>query len=412
EAPPEPRGHPAQPQLAAGQRPADAPDDPQRDRPPPVLEYQTPRPITDDALARVHANGTAIAVAAAIVGVLISVIYGIFYDDIHRLAPRDVQSAPLVMAMGVATVLRLASDPNGAVLQFRGRIALDNALLTLAEAAWLALFVASSLDRGTGGIQPAVYTYLAAAVVLYSLRHRFVVRHTTDPTAPRRRDLLDAPTIGSLLSYGLLITLAQLADFLYAPVDYILIDALLGWRDLAAYAPAVQIDAALLILVAGLASVLLPRAALAHAQGPAGRATVWRYYLRGTLASAGLLAVAGIVVWFAAPLLFKLWLGDPMPATQAILPLVLIHTVAGGSSAVGRSILLATGHAKAFTLSVLIAGVANVVLSYCFVRYLNLGLPGIVLGTITVVTARCALWMPWYVHAALQRDLDNAQTNS
>ncbi len=91
-----------------------------------------------------------------------------------------------------------------------------------------------------------------------------------------------------------------------------------------------------------------------------------------------------------------------MPATQAILPLVLIHTVIGGSSAVGRSILLAIGKVKPFTIAVLLAGVTNVVLSYIFVRYFHLGLPGIIYGTIIAVTARCGIWMPWYITRTLR----------
>ncbi len=92
-----------------------------------------------------------------------------------------------------------------------------------------------------------------------------------------------------------------------------------------------------------------------------------------------------------------------MPATRAILPLLLIHTVIGGSSAVGRSVLLAAGKAKQFTIAVLLAGTANVLLSYVFVKYANLGLQGIVLGTIIAVVARCGLWMPWYVVRTLKR---------
>jgi Na+-driven multidrug efflux pump len=90
-----------------------------------------------------------------------------------------------------------------------------------------------------------------------------------------------------------------------------------------------------------------------------------------------------------------------MPATQAILPLVLIHTVVGGSSAVGRSILLGMGKVKPFTIAVLIAGVSNVILSYSFVRFGGLGLNGIVLGTICAVVGRCAIWQPWYVWRSL-----------
>jgi hypothetical protein len=38
------------------------------------------------------------------------------------------------------------------------------------------------------------------------------------------------------------------------------------------------------------------------------------------------------------------------------------------------------------------------------VKYLDLGLKGIVLGTVVVVLARCAIWQPWYVMRCLMSD--------
>src|SRR6185437_12154488 len=166
---------------------------------------------------------------------------------------------------------------------------------------------------------------------------------------------LRSDVIRRLLAFGLLVLFAQLADYLYAPTDYILINRLLGWEQIAVYTPAMQIDAGLLLLVTGLSSVMLPKAALAHTAGEMER--VRRYYFYGTFFSAFLLIFAAALVWIASPLIFKLWLGDTMRPTQIILPLVLIHTVIGGSSAVGRSILLGMGKVKAFTIAVLIAGV-------------------------------------------------------
>ncbi|HYE18354.1 MAG TPA: oligosaccharide flippase family protein [Tepidisphaeraceae bacterium] len=376
------------------------------DPPVPILSYSTARRPEDapSPFERIVANGMLVGLICAAVGALLAVAYGQLFARLHSVPMRLQANAPwLVMMVGFGMVIRLSSDAAGAALQARGQIALDNRLLVMTEVLWLVLF---ALERDKD-IVAAGTTYLLASVALWIGRAFYL----GDAVRFRSYRLAHWPTMRALLGYGAIVTIGQLADFLYAPIDYVLINRLLGYTDLAAYAPAVQIDAALLILVAGLAAVLLPRAALAHAQGAAGRATIWRYYLRGTLASAALLTAAACAVWLAAPVLLKLWLGDPMPATQAILPLVLIHTVAGGSSAVGRSILLATGHAKAFTISVLIAGVANVVLSYVFVRHFDMGLRGIVLGTITVVTARCLIWMPWYVYAALKRDLDKTQTD-
>jgi O-antigen/teichoic acid export membrane protein len=208
-------------------------------------------------------------------------------------------------------------------------------------------------------------------------------------------------TLRALLAFGCFVALAEMADFLYAPTDYILIDRLLRPIDVASYAPAVQIDGALLLMVLAVADVLLPKTALAHHAGK--RDAVRRYYFRGTLATAGILAATSVGAYFTAPLIFKFWLGAKLPTTRAILPLVLIHTVIGGSSAVGRSILLGMGKVRAFTAAVLIAGVINVILSYCFVRYCHWGLRGIILGTIVAVVGRCGVWMPWYVVRTLNR---------
>jgi O-antigen/teichoic acid export membrane protein len=155
--------------------------------------------------------------------------------------------------------------------------------------------------------------------------------------------------------------------------------------------------------------VLYPKTAIAHGAGDI--ATIRRYYVRGTLASAAILLFAAIVMWIVSPWLFKFWFGDDLPMTRAILPLMLIHTVIGGSSAVGRSILLGMGRFKAFTISVLIAGVSNVILSFVFVKYFNLGLKGIVFGTIIAVVARCAIWMPWYVMRQLNRSASESLLN-
>ena len=120
--------------------------------------------------------------------------------------------------------------------------------------------------------------------------------------------------------------------------------------------------------------------------------------------------IAAVATWAAAPLIFKFWLGQKLYTTRAILPLVLIHTVIGCSSAVGRSILLGMGKVKPFTIAVVIAAVGNVILSYVLVRYCGLGLRGIVLGTITAVVCRCGLWQPWFVLRTLRREADDGSS--
>jgi O-antigen/teichoic acid export membrane protein len=344
-----------------------------------------------------------LAATCAVAGMFLVVWYADHYTLFHRTEGYvdEYYAATFVTAMGFGLLMRLVSDTSGALLQVRGYVWLDNILVACCELLWpifaWALFDSSTSSRtaiaAAGAFGLTGLIAFLARLVAASVANRFV---GWVPTPVRWR------IIWALLSYGSIITLAQLADFLYAPTDFILINRLLTSLDATTYAPAVQIDAALLLLVSAIANVLLPKTAVAHARDDITQ--IRQYYVRGTLISAGVLLCAALAVWICSPIIFRLWLQNPMYGTRAILPLILIHTVVGGSSAVGRSILLGMGRVKPFTISVLIAGISNVILSYCFVRYLNLGLRGIVLGTIIAVVARCAIWMPWYVLRTLRSE--------
>ena len=366
-----------------------------------VLGYASAaRVVPQDPRSRVYSNGEIIAFCCGLLGLAATAGYVGGFGWIHNVPGYVMrESSGLVVGLGLAVVFRLFSDVPGSVLQVSGHIARDNLLVAAAEvAAAVAATVAVAAGERLGAVG---FAYAAAAACLLVLRSRAADRfdpHIGKGFAPDRK------IQRSLLAFGGLVTLAQLADFLYSPTDYILISRLLTLADVSTYAPAVQIDAGLLTLVTGLSAVLLPVSAVAHGEGDVR--TLRSYYVRGTLASTALLAAAAGATWLLSPWIFKLWLGDTMPATRAILPLVLVHTVVGGSGAAGRSILLGMGKVKPFTASVLVAGVANVVLSYVFVRYLGWGLRGIVLGTIIAVVARAAVWMPWYVLRTLRVEDD------
>lgn len=357
-----------------------------------VLAYRTPE-IKRDPASEPYVNGLIIAISAGAIGLVLTWVYAKWFGVVHHITTLKGDVPALVVTIGIGTVLRIISDAPGAVLQARGRIVTDNCLLAFGDVLWVVL---TSLWGVKEGLEVVGGTFVVANLIL--LGARFTVAH--GETGVGARGQINCTTLRRLLTFGSLVVLAQLADYLYAPTDYILIDRLLDPMALAAYAPAVQIDGALLVLVAGLGAVLLPKSAVAHAAGDL--AAVRKYYVRGTLASVGLLVAAGACVWALSPWVFRMWLGNEMPATQAILPLVLVHTVIGGSSAVGRSILLGMGKVQAFTIAVLIAGASNVAFSVVFVKYLGLGLKGIVLGTIMAVVLRCGVWMPWYVMRAVR----------
>jgi O-antigen/teichoic acid export membrane protein len=357
----------------------------------PALVHHLPN--DPQSLPTLYKSARAVTLLAAVVGAGVAAVYGTNVTRLHHIPPTVADAMALAITFGLSIVLRLASEPSGAMLQVRGRISLDNVILAVAELNWV--IAAGVLLPVSGRLGSVGWAALLSGAFLYSARSRLAAGVT--PRTPARVDWRAARM---LLGFGLLVTLSQLADFLYAPVDQILINRFLDPRDVAAYAPALQIDAALLVLVAGISATLLPRAALAH--GRRDVETLRRYYVRGTLTSFALLTATALLVWALSPFLLKLWLKTPPPQTEQILPLVLIHTVIGGSSAVGRSILLAMGRVKPYATSALIAGLANVVLSYVFAVTLKLGLSGIVYGTVTVVVARCVLWMPPYVLFSLR----------
>jgi O-antigen/teichoic acid export membrane protein len=367
--------------------------------PPPggVLEYAR---APGTALRAVYANAMILALGAGAVGQLLVLAYVEAVDVVHHIPGRVPGVPGLVFSLGIGIILRLISDAPAAVLQTAGAIALDNLLVILSEVAWVAgTLVAYGASNSNDFILASTSASYAASGLMLLLA-RVVCAGRLLPFNWPELGLLDRTIMRTLLGTGSLVALAQFADFLYAPVDYILINRLISAEAVAAYAPVVQVNGGLLLLVGALSAVMLPRAAVAHAAGDAG--ALRRYYLRGTLAAAGMLAAASVAVWLLAPRIFTLWLGDPLPAAQAVLPLVLLHTVLGGSGGVGRSILLAAGKAKPYAAAVLTAGAGHVVLSYVFVRFFGWGLGGVALGTVAAAVGLCVLWQPWYVLRTLR----------
>ncbi len=349
----------------------------------------------NDQTQSIYATGMLIALCTIILGAAATAGFAHFSNHLYRI-PRWINREDtklLIEFLGFGLMLRWFSDPAGALIQTRGKIWIDNLMQVVAEFAWVIFsFYFSAISTIPDEPLRLIGVAFCLSTALLLIMRGIAARKITRVSASEG---INWQLMRPLITTGLLITVAQLADYLYSPTDYLLINHLLTPLDLRHYAPAVQIDSGLLMLVTALGAVLLPKTALAHAAG--NRAIVRKYYLRGTLASAVTLIAASVVIYFASPLIFRVWFGYEMPGTVAILPLILLNTVIGGSSAVGRAILIGIGKTKPFTISVLIAGVTNVIASVVFVQYFHLGLNGIILGTIVAVVIRCGIWMPWYV---------------
>ncbi len=353
-----------------------------------VLDYQTAIPSPRDI---VYSSGMLLALLLGLIGAALAIVYSLNYGTLHVIPPPLLRETRwFILTMGLGVVLRITSDASGAVLQTHGRIALDNLLQAGAELLWTLACAGWVMGRG-GDLAAVGICFLVASAVLALVR----AERARTLIAPPRLAYTDSGEMMGLLAFGVMVMFSQSAEFLYAPVDYIIINRLLTPEVVAYYAPALQIDSALLLLVTAVGAVLLPKAALAHTAG--NLALVRQYYVRGTLLTSLVLAAAAVLTLALSRWIFMLWLGNDMAPTRAILPGVLLHTVAGGSSAVGRSILLGMGKVVPYTIAVLIAGVMNMVLAFIFVRYLGWGLWGIVIATNIVVLTRALIWQPWYV---------------
>lgn len=369
-----------------------------------TIAYANPSELADPLrealrpLRTTYAAGLRIALLAGVVSAALLYAYASNFHRIHH-APYWLRQADLqvfILMMGMGAIFRLISDAPGAVLQVRDAIARDNLYMAVAETIWV-VGVAwsfprwpSMFDIGLWFLISGVALFVARLMSAASITQQFIFDLPKPPPGMSR----------ALLAAGGVIVLGQFANYLYAPAAMILINRLLEPDLVAYYEPAVQIDGALLLLVSSFAAVLLPKAAVAHAAED--HAALRRYYERGTLATLALLASAAVAVYAASPWIFPLWLGREMHVTRAILPLLLLSTVIGGSGMVGRSILLGMGKAKAFTAAALTAGVANVVLAAVFLN-LGFGLYGIVAATAVAVLARAGIWLPWYVLRTLRR---------
>jgi O-antigen/teichoic acid export membrane protein len=302
---------------------------------------------------------------------------------------------------GIGLIARVLSDAMGGVLQMRRLLWLDNLLVAAGEMAWVAIawstftgnwqhnFLAVGAAYMTSGLGLALARTLIAAALLVDVT-RFTL-HVRFDVAWR-----------FLLLCGML-AFASLGDFLYAPANNLIVSKFLHPLLIADYGPALQIDAVLLLGVAAIAPVMLPRVVAMH---EAGRHAELRqaYLLAMGVGTLILILGAAVTILFRDALL-KVWLGEVPPGTRAILPWVLAHTVLGGCNSISRAVMLGLGRFKVFAIGALAGGVLNVSLALVFVLVFGLGLRGVVLATICTVTVRCVFWMPWQVLRILRLEM-------
>src|SRR5215204_857532 len=244
-----------------------------------VLSYSKAQRVTP--LKTLYSAGITLTYRCSILAAPLCVIYAIAFASFREDGRLGKYGGMAIYFIGAGLLIRLISEPAGAVLQATRRFAKDNTLQLEAELVWILATVVLMLMVELQRLP------LFAAAIAYTMSALWLLfRRLLEAEAIAGRPYWnsDKGVFKQLVHVGGLITLAQLADYLYAPTDYILINHFWDAAQVAVYAPAVQIDAGLLVLVSGLAAALFPRSALAHAAGDVE--VVRKYYIRGTFASA------------------------------------------------------------------------------------------------------------------------------
>jgi O-antigen/teichoic acid export membrane protein len=193
-----------------------------------------------------------------------------------------------------------------------------------------------------------------------------------------------------LFSLGGWSSLIGFASTLYERTDQILINLLLGPAFNAIYAVVIQLGSALNRLVTSLTTVLLPTAAKISDSG-----SVWekqQLILRSTryVLTLALPGAVGIAIFRQE--IVDLWLGKGFEEAISILPLTMFLVFCRIPIFVTWPYLTAANKLKLPAFAILLDGICNVFLSIWYVKAFNLGLAGIVLGTLSTNLLRFTLF--------------------
>jgi O-antigen/teichoic acid export membrane protein len=354
-----------------------------------VIKYESDVPVARRLINSVDV----FALLLVLVAYFVAVFYVGGFQQLHGLPlssnPETFKFLARFLIGGV--LLRLLSEPAGAMLVVGGRLWIDNLLQLAGE---LAFVVGVALLLTSGNIEVVGLAFFTGQAIL--LVGRLFCAHVVT-----RQDVFKTVPFAALAIGTGLVFVSFLADFLYAPANQILINRIrMNARELADYALVLQVDAAILLLVSALSIVLLPR--VSRAAASRDYTAIRRTYVVGSIVSLALLLIGAIAAWLVAPTVFRWWLGDDMPAARAILPFVLIHTVIGGTAGIGRAVLLGLGKFAAYTVSAVLGGLFSITLAYVLLRYTSVGLIGVPIATSIAVFLRCAIWMPAYILKVLR----------
>lgn len=350
-------------------------------------------PGDGDAVRRVLSTGFVLALTSGLLASSTIVLAAPWLVSLFVVPPEvEAHAVACVRIFGVAHGLTALAIPWLAALRARDWFALENFLLVGQQATILLLVLGlgslsthtlPSLAIAYAGPPVVVAWILAALMALSEPTHRVRLEHVSRDTAR------------GLFSLGGWWGLMGAATSLYERTDQILINLLLGPTFNAYYGVLVQLQTYVSSLVGAVSGVLLPTATRLNARG-----SEWdrqQFLLRATrYALLIAIPVTSLVTVLRRPLVHA-WLGSGFDAVADILPLGMLLVLLRAPGAITWPYLAAADRLKWPTLVLVLDGVTNVGLSIFYVRVLELGLAGVLLGTISTSALRFALFQAPYV---------------
>jgi O-antigen/teichoic acid export membrane protein len=193
-----------------------------------------------------------------------------------------------------------------------------------------------------------------------------------------------------LFSLGGWQSLISFASSLYERTDQILINLLLGPAFNTLYAVVIQLGNSINRLVTAITGVLLPTASRIIGNG-----SPWekqQLIIRSTRYVLVLAMPSAVGICIFRREIIEMWLGKGFEQAIAILPFTMFLVFSRIPIFVTWPYLTAANQLKLPSLAMLFDGIVNVVLSVWYVKAFNLGLAGIVLGTLSTNLIRFTLF--------------------
>ena len=201
-----------------------------------------------------------------------------------------------------------------------------------------------------------------------------------------------------LISFSGMAFLGSLGYLLYYATDSIIISNLneLGPEKIIAYNLAQRWDPTIRGLILALAFSLTPAMTSLVAVNDLGK--LKRVLFRGTryCLLIGLLPCV-LLAAYSSPFIL-LWVGESfIYETPNILFWLMVNLAVSIPLIMGYQVLFALGKLREATVSTILGGMLNIILSIILVKYFQLGLMGVALGTIISLSLKNTLYLPYII---------------